>query len=73
MEREEGSPETFERRRRSTLTKPTHRKNGKLEPKWEGLYIIKEKYGSASFMLSDAEGNVLPHSWNADNLRRFFI
>jgi hypothetical protein len=31
------------------------------------------KNGTRIFHLVDNEGRVLEHSWNADNLRRFYI
>jgi len=55
------------------LRSPRTENTGKLEPKWQGPYIIAEKTRPGSFRLTDAEGNTLPHSWNADNLRRFYI
>jgi hypothetical protein len=46
---------------------------GKLEPKWTGPFLVMEKTRPGSFRLADNEGRVLEHSWNADNLCRFFI
>jgi hypothetical protein len=37
---------------------------GMLEPKWPGPFVVIEK---------TRQGRVLEHSWNADNLSRFYI
>ena len=58
----------------TVLLRSPHSENlGKLDPKWQGPCIITGKNGPGSFRLADEEGNTLPHSWNADNLRRFFM
>jgi hypothetical protein len=46
---------------------------GKLESKWEGLYIVIEKTWPGAYRLADPQGPKLEHSWNANNLRRFFV
>jgi hypothetical protein len=46
---------------------------GKLEPKWEGLYIVKMKASPSAYRLTTSSGEDLEHSWNIDNLRIFFI
>jgi hypothetical protein len=46
---------------------------GKLEPKWEGLYIVKMKASPSAYRLTTSSGEDLEHSWNIDNLRNFFI
>jgi hypothetical protein len=43
----------------------------KLEPKWIGPFLVKEKTRPRSFHLANTEGTVLEHSWNADNLHHF--
>jgi hypothetical protein len=55
------------------LRSPHTEATGKLEPKWIGPYLITEKMRSSSFRLADIEGKVLQHSWNTDNLHRFYI
>jgi hypothetical protein len=47
--------------------------SGKLEPKWTGPFVVTEKTRLGSFCLVDNEGRVLEHSWNADNVRHFYI
>jgi hypothetical protein len=46
---------------------------GKLEPKWEGSFIIKSKASLSAYRLVTPSGEDLEHSWNIDNLRKFFV
>jgi hypothetical protein len=46
---------------------------GKLEPKWEGHYIVKIKTSSNAYKLTSPSGKDLEHSWNIDNMRKFFV
>jgi hypothetical protein len=46
---------------------------GKLEPKWEGPFIVKSKASPSAYRLSMPTGKDLEHSWNIDNLRKFFV
>jgi hypothetical protein len=46
---------------------------GKLEPKWEGPYIVKTKTSPNAYRLTSQSGEDLEHSWNVDNLRKFFV
>jgi hypothetical protein len=46
---------------------------GKLQPKWEGPYTAKQAGRLGSFHLYDHEGKASAHTWNVDNLRRFYI
>jgi hypothetical protein len=55
------------------LRSPRTEASGKLEPKWTGPFVVVEKTRPRSFHLAENEGRVLKHSWNADNLRHFFI
>jgi hypothetical protein len=41
---------------------------GKLEPKWEGPYIVKTKASPSAYRLTTSSGEDLEHSWNIDNL-----
>jgi hypothetical protein len=52
---------------------PITESRGKLEPKWEGTYIIKIKASPNAYRLATPSGEDLEHSWNIDNLRKFFI
>jgi hypothetical protein len=46
---------------------------GKLEPKWEGPFIVKMKASPSAYRLVTPSGEELEHSWNIDNLRKFFV
>jgi hypothetical protein len=46
---------------------------GKLEPKWEGPFIVKSKASPNAYMLATSSSEDLEHSWNIDNLRKFFV
>jgi hypothetical protein len=45
---------------------------GKLQESWEGPYIAKETSVPGAFQLLDQNGEELPHSWNANNLKRYY-
>lgn len=45
---------------------------GKLESKWEGLYIVTKKISSYAYRLTSQIGVHLGHSWSVDNLRKFY-
>jgi hypothetical protein len=45
---------------------------GKLHESWEGPYIAKETDMSRAFLLMEQTGEELPHSWNADSLKRYY-
>jgi hypothetical protein len=46
---------------------------GKLEPRWEGPFIVKTKASPSAYRLTTPSGEDLEHSWNIDNLRKFFV
>jgi hypothetical protein len=46
---------------------------GKLEPKWDGPFIVKMKTSPSAYRLTTSSGEDLEHSWNIDNLRKFFV
>ena len=46
---------------------------GKLEPKWEGPFIVKSKASPSAYRLTTPSDEYLDHSWNIDNLRKFFV
>jgi hypothetical protein len=52
-------------------TRPESR--GKLEPKWEGPFIVKTKASPSAYRPTTPSGEDLEHSWNIDNLRKFFV
>ncbi|PKA63275.1 hypothetical protein AXF42_Ash017743 [Apostasia shenzhenica] len=44
----------------------------KLEPNWEGPYIVCEVAGPNAYYLMTAEGTQIPKSWSGDDLKKFF-
>ena len=48
---------------------PSH---GKLGPNWGGGYIISRIIRPSNYELQTEEGKTLPHSWNAEHLKRFY-
>ena len=48
---------------------PAH---GKLGPSWEGPYIVTRVIRPDNYELQTKEGNFLPHTWNAEHLKRFY-
>jgi hypothetical protein len=42
---------------------------GKLQLKWEGPFLVVSSSRLSSFRLKDMDGNGIPRSWNADELR----
>ena len=48
---------------------PTH---GKLGPNWEGPYIVSRVVIPGNYELQTEERKILPHSWNAEHLKRFY-
>jgi hypothetical protein len=55
------------------LQSPRTESSGKLESKWERPYVIIEKTRPGAYRLMDPQGSKLEHSWNAKNLRWFYI
>jgi hypothetical protein len=47
--------------------------SSKLEPKWEGPYVIIKKTRLGAYHLADPQGLKLDHSSNVDSLCRFYI
>ncbi|GJY92975.1 reverse transcriptase domain-containing protein [Tanacetum coccineum] len=46
---------------------------GKLEPKWEGPYEVKESLRKGAYKLKDCKGNEMPRTWNICNLKKCYI
>ncbi|GJU16086.1 hypothetical protein Tco_1144052 [Tanacetum coccineum] len=52
----------------------SHAKDGgKLGPKWEGPYEVKESLGKGAYKLKDRKGNNIPRTWNICNLKKCYI
>jgi hypothetical protein len=48
-------------------------KVGKLQLKWEGPFLVVSSSRPGSYRLKDMDGNDIPISWNADELRRYYV
>jgi hypothetical protein len=46
---------------------------GKLQLKWEGHFLVVSLSRPSSYILKDMDGNDIPMSWNADELRRYYV
>jgi transposase InsO family protein len=46
---------------------------GKLQLKWEGPFLVVSSSRPGSYRLKDIDGNDIPRSWNADELRRYYV
>jgi hypothetical protein len=69
-----------DRKVRLKNTKPGHlvlRANpdtvGKLKLKWEGPFLLVSSSRPGSYRLKDMDDNNIPRSWNADELRRYYV
>ena len=45
----------------------------KLRSKWEGPYEVVRSTRPGAFRLATLEGTELKHSWNANNLRKYYV
>ena len=46
--------------------------HGKLGPSWEGPYIVTCVIRPGNYELQTEEGKILPYTWNAEHLKRFY-
>jgi transposase InsO family protein len=46
---------------------------GKLQLKWEGSFLVVSSSRPGSYRLKDMDMNDIPRSWNADELRRYYV
>jgi hypothetical protein len=46
---------------------------GKLQLKWEGHFLVVSSSRPRSYRLKDMDDNDIPRSWNADELRRYYV
>ncbi|XP_075095542.1 uncharacterized protein LOC142173789 [Nicotiana tabacum] len=46
---------------------------GKLNPNWEGPYKVRGITGKGAYELETMDGKVLPSSWNAVNLKKYYF
>jgi hypothetical protein len=45
----------------------------KLQLKWEGPFLVVSSLRPSSYRLKDMDDNDIPRSWNADELRRYYV
>jgi hypothetical protein len=50
----------------------THRMQGKFEPKWEGLYVVKDVYSSGAYRIVSPNGEYCPPPVNGKFLKRYY-
>ncbi|KAI3824953.1 hypothetical protein L1987_06426 [Smallanthus sonchifolius] len=58
---------------RKAFQNTTNPSDGKLAPKWEGLYLIDSEAGKGAYWLTTMEGDIRPRSWNAIHLKAYFM
>jgi hypothetical protein len=46
---------------------------GKLQLKWEGPFLVVSSLRPGSYRLKDMDDNDIHRSWNADELRRYYV
>jgi hypothetical protein len=46
---------------------------GKLQLKWEGSFLVVSSSRPGSYRLKDMDVNDITRSWNADELRRYYV
>ena len=46
--------------------------DGKLAENWEGPYRVTAEIGKGAYKLEELDGQPIPRSWNAANLRLYF-
>jgi hypothetical protein len=46
---------------------------GQLQLKWEDLFLVVSSSWPSPYRLKDMDGNDIPRSWNADELRRYYV
>ena len=46
---------------------------GKLQLKWEGPFLVVSSSRPEAYRLKDMDGNDIPRSWHADELRRYYV
>ncbi|GKE47739.1 hypothetical protein Tco_1478997 [Tanacetum coccineum] len=49
------------------------KENGKLGPKWEGPYEVVEALGKGAYKLRNSSGDILPRTWNVQDLKKCYL
>ena len=44
----------------------------KLNPPWEGPYIVAQVLKPGTYKLANEKGKILTNAWNIEQLRRFY-
>jgi len=47
-------------------------KEGKLAANWEGPYRIRMKTGTGAYRLKDLHRGIVPRTWNAEKLKKYY-
>jgi hypothetical protein len=45
----------------------------KFSTLWEGSFIIVDVAAAGAYVLSEVDGDMLPNTWNADQLRKYYV
>jgi hypothetical protein len=45
----------------------------KVSTIWEGPFIIVDVAASGAYVLAEADGGMLPNTWNVDQLRKYYV
>jgi hypothetical protein len=45
----------------------------KFSTPWEGPFIIVDVTAPEAYVLAEADGGMLPNTWNADQLRKYYV
>ncbi|GJZ30987.1 reverse transcriptase domain-containing protein [Tanacetum coccineum] len=49
------------------------KESGKLGPKWEGPYEVIEALGKGAYKLRNGSGDILPRTWNVQDLEKCYL
>ncbi|GJY90864.1 reverse transcriptase domain-containing protein [Tanacetum coccineum] len=49
------------------------KESGKLGPKWEGSYEVIEALGKGAYKLGNNNGDILPRTWNVQDLKKCYL
>lgn len=56
--------------RSTAASDPTHSKM--LDPTWEGPYVVQQVIRPGTYVLSYANGDLLPNTWHSTHLKKYF-
>jgi hypothetical protein len=54
--------------KKDTCTKVKH----KFSSPWEGQFIVVDIAESGAYVLVEVDGDMLPNTWNTDQLRKYY-